>query len=181
MAEERGSCHRREEKERPAFGPLTSQRESKPEVSQMPEGVDSSERICGFQALACEVDSEERHATGRRPTFVFRIHSENFVGQSTRKADFLFQRVLGEERSRLFSLNFAERAPLHDNVHEPLCRIEAMLRSVRDEISEGWSPLQARKARIRAVEPLASQDRFDASLLAEKTLVKFDPARLGPD
>ena len=99
------------------------------------------------------------------------------------KAEFLFQGVLRDEESRLLSFGFAKSAPLHDNVHEPLRRIESVLRSVHDEISEGKSPFQARKTRIGigAVEPLVPKDRFDASSSRGKSASEVRSAPALPD
>ena len=180
MAEKRGSGHQRKEEKRPAFAPSASQRELEAKVSHVPESVDSREGVGSFQSRHCERDGEGRRAPGLRPALVFRIHSEKVLRHSAGKAEFLFQGMLGDKESCLGSFVFAKRPPLRGNIHEPLRRIEPVLRSVHDQISEGKNPFQARKPRIGCESgavfgPPVSKDHFDAAFLAEKPPMEFDP------
>ena len=132
MAEKRGSGHQRKEEKRPAFAPSASQRELEPKVSYVPKSVDSREGVGSFQSRHCERDGEGRHAPGLRPALVCRIHSEKVLRHSAGKAEFLFQGMPGDKESCLGSFVFAKRPPLCGNIHEPLRRIEPVLRSVHD-------------------------------------------------
>ena len=123
----------------------------------MPEGVDSQRgdrQLSNAPLRTSTAKSGARRDFGQPSSsgFTPKTSLANLLG----KAEFLFQGVFRDEESRLLSFGFAESPPLHDDVHEPLRRIESVLRAVHDEISEGRSPFQARKARIgcgRAVEP----------------------------
>ena len=132
MAEKRRSGHQRKEEKRPAFAPGASQRELEAKVSHVPESVDSRERVDSFHSRHCERYCKGRRAPGLRPALVCRIHSEKALRHSAGKAEFLFQGMLRDQESRLGSFVFAKRPPLCGNIHEPLRRIEPVLRSVHD-------------------------------------------------
>ena len=132
MTEKRGSSYRRKEEKRLAFPPSAGQRELEPKVSYVPKSVDSRKGVGSFQSRHCKLDGEGRRAPGFRPAFVFRVHTEKVLRHSAGKAEFLFQGMLRDQESCLGSFVFAKCPPLRGDIHEPLRRIEPVLRSVHD-------------------------------------------------